>query len=355
MPRVVIADGFIATNVGNAFYNIGLYFALKDLLPDHDIYRLGDLNGNYWSTASMNSNNFELIEHIEADFFVLTGPMLSEDMPGLYEKLFARLQEKGTRILLISAGGYTYENAEVNICRRFLEKYHNICGLITRDTRAYDLYKDYASISHSGICCAWLLPKYVKPLPISPNGLKPYVTLCFDSIPEPIINDLQHGDEVALEQAMMSRIMEVSSVFDWKPKVFDKMLYVADLLLRSGNLPKFLNEYAIVRPTHCVLGRPPRFLFSKPNTYLSEIPEGYISLYANSTLTITDRVHAAVASLAYGTPTRLITRSQRSLLFERVGAQEVLTEITCIDQSALESKQKLLLEQISSLFGGISE
>ena len=66
-------------------------------------------------------------------------------------------------------------------------------------------------------------------------------------------------------------------------------------------------------------------LFYAPNSFTRFNFRAYLNLSASAEFTVSDRVHACAASLAYGKPARLIEAKQkmismRSGIFDRVGA-----------------------------------
>ena len=83
---------------------------------------------------------------------------------------------------------------------------------------------------------------------------------------------------------------------------------------------------------------------------MSEVPDGYLNLYKNTALNFTDRVHSAVASLAFGKPTRLFSKSKRANLFARVGAESVTEKITYINESKLVEEKEKLIEKLKAVF-----
>jgi len=76
---------------------------------------------------------------------------------------------------------------------------------------------------------------------------------------------------------------------------------------------------------------------SKPNTVISEVPEDYLNIYANAKATHSDRVHACVASLVYGTPARLYARAA---LFDRVGLAAITEQLVELDFAKLEEAKE---------------
>ena len=55
------------------------------------------------------------------------------------------------------------------------------------------------------------------------------------------------------------------------------------------------NDDNLIRLDHRYNPAIPRKIYSKPNTFSADIPEGYLSIYKSSKLTVSNRVHACVA------------------------------------------------------------
>lgn len=115
------------------------------------------------------------------------------------------------------------------------------------------------------------------------------------------------------------------------------------LRLTQRNLHCENDGFEIIRPCHQVLNRQNWRLFFKPNSFCSQTPFGYLNIYKNTNLTITDRLHASVATMAYGNPARLFLKSNRAFLLDRVGAADVSNRVFQLDMDYLsEEKAKYL-------------
>jgi len=89
--------------------------------------------------------------------------------------------------------------------------------------------------------------------------------------------------------------------------------------------------------------------FGSSNTLISDIPEDYLTLYANTKATYSDRVHACVATLAYGNPARLYSNTPRSLLFDRVGITDIRDKVVYPDLKRLKREKEKQVEFLSSI------
>ena len=336
--KILITDGFYSTNLGNAFFAKGLKHVLSTAFPDAKIMTIGDSAANFWNKKGRAYNNdYEYINDIDFDYIVIAGPCLSVNFLKQNERILNSLKKSNSKLILLSTGGYTYNQEEVSICKEALSKFRPH-ALFTRDSVAYNIYKDVVPNIYDGICTAWFLNDYFDPIPL--RASEKNVTFAFDNIPEPkiIINQ---------ENIFKSTVVEMpfTSLTHKAPSISKAILRVAIDATNSDVKKSNMEGFNIIRPTHRSCNRFVFELYNKKNVYVSEVPEGYLNLYKNSSANFTDRVHAAVGSLIWGKPTRLITKSKRSHLFDRLGAGSVLNELTVLNQDKLlEEKNKMILE-----------
>ncbi len=198
--------------------------------------------------------------------------------------------------------------------------------LVSRDQYTYDNYKQFATRAYSGICAAFFVSDAHKPVEMD---LENYLVFNFDTIAEPEFNivDSQESCSDSIEFNDIRLQIKHKSKFS----------------LRGRNYKTTLNDYKIVRTIHsCMpfftLART-KTLFRKRNSFVSDIPHGYLNLYANTQGTFSDRHHACVATLAYGNPAMLFSKSPRSCLFDRLQVGEIRRK------PVLLSKEKLDIEK----------
>ena len=70
------------------------------------------------------------------------------------------------------------------------------------------------------------------------------------------------------------------------------------------------------------------------------MPYGYINIYANSKLTLSDRVHACAVTMAFGHPAMLFAKTNRVGLLERVGAGGISLHPVKPDVLFIENEKK---------------
>jgi hypothetical protein len=90
-------------------------------------------------------------------------------------------------------------------------------------------------------------------------------------------------------------------------------------------------------------------IYQHPNAVASDEPWTYFNIYANAEFTLADRVHACVATLAYGKPAMLFTPSPRQALFSRVGAAEIRERPVTLNLDWLEEERMKQLGWLKSV------
>ena len=79
-----------------------------------------------------------------------------------------------------------------------------------------------------------------------------------------------------------------------------------------------------------------------------DTPEGYLIAYANSELTLSNRVHANVATLSYGNTAMYFSDSKRATLLNRLDLSEIYNKPMTLDQDRLDEEKFNLLNFIKS-------
>jgi hypothetical protein len=122
----------------------------------------------------------------------------------------------------------------------------------------------------------------------------------------------------------------------FSPLKLDLAPYVA-ANFDMGEEPTFVETLGnVVRTNHHAVGPVHESIFSRRNLMISDVPTDYLTVYANAKEVHSDRVHACVVSLAYGTPVQLYFNTPRSGLFDSVGvATTIGRELTVLNQERL--------------------
>jgi hypothetical protein len=331
VKQVAFPSSHWASNIGNPFFTLGTKYLVESVAPQITVHLTDWIPHRAFKLNKRErASDLRYGRYVEGvDGVILTGPMFNCKFQELFEPTFRQANENGTKIILISTGGIDYSDEEIDHCRTVLKKYRPYI-LTTRDRDTFDNYSDLAEHAYDGICTAWFVADYYPGYPTP--ALEPYITLTFDANPEPHIElgAFGGGDSTTFSQVRIESVPHGT-----RGKI---------MRLLQRNFDKRLGEFNILRPCHGVLNKANWRLFFKPNSFVSQTPFGYLNIYRNSNLTVTDRLHACVATLAYGNPARLLIRSKRARLLDRMGVADAMEKIVRVDMDRLNHEKKAVSE-----------
>lgn len=343
-PRVALVGGQWAQNVGNAFFNLGGEYVLQQVFGDDQVGFFQD-QPNYRTLHNKfkgNPENYvDFVKHLDIDYLVLQGPVLNGWMRASWEDAFKVLKAKGVKIILLSCAFFKFRDDEIASVRAFLEEYPPAL-ISTRDDRSFGIMQDWLPDvpKYNGIDSGFFLNRCVTPFKTRADS--PYMAMTFDRYPEPSVS------EQPLDGAKFnSRAVQIGDKTYQLgvPKRLDKYAhkgkiigYFADLTDRR-KLSATFEDLMIVRPEHRFFPHVTHKIYRQPNATATDEPWTYINIYANAAFTLSDRVHACVATLAYGHPAMLFTPSPRSALFGRVGLAHIKDELVTLDLDYLADEQ----------------
>lgn len=296
-------------NIGNAFIQIGSKYSVEKALPGANVHiidgnpftlptplhmralsKIGRLPGlsmlqkheqSYCDHA--HSMQVKLTDIADLDAVILSGVWLTVKYLQHHLDDFLMLKERGIPLILNGGGGTYYHQQEFNEVAKILKQIQPL-ALISRDQRVCDAYTGVLDHVYSGIDAGFFVGEsFSDPLPMAE---KPTV-FCFDrsAIPK----------EVTVTQ-------------------YTIVTHHAQVGLRYNT-------------------------FDKGRLFVSEMAEDYLNLYANCDAVYSDRVHACVAALAFGNKARLIDKTPRAYLFERVGCGNVRQETVRLSPELLEQRK----------------
>lgn len=349
MKRIALVSGFWGQNIGNAFFNIGGKWILDQVFPEANVQFVLDQPGYRTFNNQAKGNprkDWGLLKRLDVDAIVLQGPILTENFPKLWEETFAALTDRGVKIIMLGAAMFRFNQAEREINRAFLSKYKPWI-LSTRDQPTYDEFKDCAVHAHSGIDSAFFAPKSYQPFRLE---TPPYVAMNFDRWHEPQI------------EITSGKVRSGSKDFEWDDQTWQ--LDFPKRLMRWSDknkwwsyfaagtdwrkLPDRLGDYQVVRPEHRFNPHITWKVYKRPNAVASDEPWTYFTIYANASLTVSDRVHACIATLAYGKPAIMFSPSPRSQVFDRLGLSAIREKVVTLDQDYLESQRQGVLDFLNT-------
>ena len=342
-PRVAVVGGQWAQNVGNAFFNLGGEFILKEVFGQGAVGFFMD-QPNYRTLHNKFKGNpatyVDFVRHLDIDYLVLQGPVLNSWIGTSWEETFKALRDKGTKVIFLSSAFFKFRDSEFKIVREFLEKYPPAL-ISTRDDQTYEILKDWVPEvpKYNGIDSGYFLNRCVSPFRTRTDTR--YITHNFDRYPEPELFKADPGEKYNTRQVEVEGQTYFVSVPKWLDKQAHKgkiRSYFGDLFDRR-KLPGEFDGRMIVRPEHRFFPHMTHKIYRQPNGMASDEPWSYINIYANAEFTLSDRVHACVATLAFGSPAMLFTPSPRSALFGRVGMGDIKTRMVSLNLEYLREEQ----------------
>lgn len=325
-PRIALVGGQWGQNVGNAFFNLGGREVLGQVFGPGSTGFIQD-QPNYRTLHHKMRGNprtyLDFVRRLEIDWLVLQGPVLNAWMDISWRATFEALRARGVRIMLLSAAFFKFRPSELAAVRRFLED-HPPDLISTRDSRSFSILSDWRLPCplHDGIDSGFFLPEAVTPFAKRPGD---YLALTFDRYPEPELRDGPRGGRHVERQITLLGERAWLTTPRWLDRAAHRSkirAYMADLFDRR-RLPSRFRGHDIVRTEHRFYPHVTHKIYRQPNATASDEPWTYAHIYAGARATLSDRVHACVAALAYGHPAMLFTPSPRAALFERLGLGEI--------------------------------
>jgi hypothetical protein len=321
--KILQNGGGWVDNIGNAFIDFGCNALLKKAIPESKIHLTSvfprwmfhNINRGIKDILQKNMGDrsyiFNIQDYANVDYIVQCGAFLSKGWFDLHGETLLKLQSKGIR-LIINGGGmgetaYTEEGIEKT--RKYLKKL-NPYIFISRDEKSFESFKDLAEYSYNGIDVGFFVKDYYEPLNLD---IPDYATVNFDKVPEPDLNIDPNLEIIRTHQAF------------W------------------FNFP--IHKYPKMKKSY----------YNKENTLISEIPDDYLNLYANTSVTYSDRVHSCVATFSYGHPAQLFGETPRSLLFDRIGASKIKNKVIHPSETNLEKEKGKQVQFLSEILNSKSE
>lgn len=332
---VLILNTWI-TNIGNGFIDKGAKVCVKNALQDariiessglgnkafaqsefkfvleklrHDLPVMSQLGTRHSSRSIVN-----VAELTNADLAVLPGCVLDRHMEW-YEDTLRHLSERNIPIVLLGAGGRSYDNEIQTQVQRKLDQL-NVIGLITRDDRAYECYSSHVEHAYQGIDCGFFINDWHQPAAANQN----FIAATFD-----------HKSEPSLSQS--ERIIRPN--------------HRSLTALHSGLIP-YMTKVLVQKYRDRSLS-----FFENKNIFLSDRLEDYLFIYANATETYADRIHACVPSLAYGNTARFYRDTPRMKLFEGLVKGNITKELVEIDREGVAAAKERQYEALRTITSDI--
>lgn len=341
--RVAYCTGFWCTNIGNAFFSLGVEYVLKRILGEKNVTVVSDYQTyttGYGKRLYPDKNQLEYISELDVDCVVLAGPVLSKYFLSLWKDILIKLEQRGVRYALLSAGMMKMTPEAKEECEKFFRD-HPPYILISRERSTYETFGKYADHAYDGICFSFFAPEYYNPCRISEDKI---FVLNFDKISEPYITE-GSGEGFDFEGKHYS--FEKNSIFNQiaakTDRFSDAMIYMQSVLPQKqrGNR---IGEYTVFRTDHRFHPHYRSKIYAQGNTFCSDLPYGYLNIYANADLTLSDRVHACAVTMAYGHSAMLFSETNRVGLLERVGAGDISSRPVKLDLQKLADEKEAVVK-----------
>jgi hypothetical protein len=336
----VLVENCTWANIGDGFYQMSVTVMLQRLFPHWDIYQQdGPQSRSFRYGPRFAPNVLNLMDYQRADLHVFTGPVVGQQLLTRYRKIIETITRRGDRYALISCSGSMIQDKYLEEQHRFFKDNPPVV-FATRDPMTYQMFADDVPSAYDGVCAAW----FVNQLPVDEVDLGgPFFNSTFYDQPEP---EFHFTDANAEPPVLALKPRKNLLGLPWtKAKQFEGFL---------RTYPSEVSGLRIVRPRHATTSRYAHLNFRAPNSYVSSNPLHYLALYKSARFTVSDRVHACVASLAFGRPAKLLFHDNRCSLFDRVGLDaEARKGFMQLDPAVLQREQQALeqylVEQLGSL------
>ena len=353
MKKVAFIGGFWAPNIGNAFFNLGAEYVLKQVFGKDNVTMVFDQPA-YITQWNRNKGNppwaIDYWSHLNVDYVVLLGPVITRAFLNIWKPTLDCLKERGIKYMILSAGMMKYdENVIQEVKKYFIINPPFV--MTTRDRDTYDEFKDCIEQIYDGICFSFFVPDCYKPIS---TDLRPVMAVNFDKIDEPqiFIDEPQKKGNVEFDfegQHIGMKFGGVISKIGLKTDRFtDALVYMMSLLPREKR-PTKIGKYTIIRTDHRFSPMFMRKVYRYDNSFCADIPHTYANIYAESELTLSDRVHACALTLAYGNAAYLFAKTGRSALLKRVGAEGIEDHPVRIDLEYLKEEKRRMVEWLKHI------
>ena len=348
--KAALVSGFWAQNIGNAYFNIGGKWILEQVFGPDNVQFIQDQPSyrTFYPQHKGRPNNYaKVLDRLDVEYVFLQGPLLTSNLKHIWGDTFKEYRRRGVKICLIGAAFFKYTQSEIDDVRSFLKE-HPVSLISTRDSETYKHIKDLSPYTFDGIDSAFFVPKAFIPIPL----VEPYVTFNFDRFPEP--NLIENSLTPKFEFNSKQYGIEIPKIQDFFSHRGKSQAYLGHLLDRR-KLPSKFEGYDIIRPEHRYAPHMTHKIYQHPNSFVSDEPFTYFSIYAGTKLTLADRVHACVMTLAYGNPAMLFTPSPRQALFSRLGLDKIREEPVTLDLTYLEQERKKVIEFLRNSIAQLEE
>jgi hypothetical protein len=342
-------------NIGNAFFQLGGLWALQKAAPDAEVVLIGEKPGypSYWNLRGGNpANSMDVTQYLDVDYIILMGPIFRPETEKIWGPSLERLMANGTRLILLGIGAMQYASDDLQRYQTFLKRYKPFI-LTSRDSLTCQNLGGLADHAYDGIDMGFFVPEVYAPKSRL-QDTRDLAVLNFDMMPEPRIT---LDDKPFKKGCDYDRQFEFAGL-SWKVNFPPLRTYLSDRSrmtmfiegsLFKGNAVTEIGKYHILRTDHRVHPIYAHKTYRYPNVLVNDTPYPYLDCYRAAELTLSSRVHACVAALAYGNHAMLFSKTPRSKLLERVGMTEIGQRPEKVDLALLDEEKKHLVKFLSGV------
>ena len=318
---IIVWGGNWTRNIGDGFIDLGALYALNQASESNVI--LSSFMPSWFLSRGFLSfpeqllggvildktnNLLDVKGIVNSDYIVMSGVRLTERW---LERCFfdkkLPFEKRDAKIIIIGGGGFLYSREEFEKVRDYLNKI-NIYAFISRDEKVFKEYEGIAEHSFNGIDCGFFASDCFNPPTLNISN---YITFTFDRI--------KKEPELNIKGKKIIRTHHSC----WP---------------QSGLLRRIVYNYILFKQG-----------FSKKNTLISDLPQDYLIIYANTDETHSDRVHACVSTLAFGKPAKLYRDTPRAFLLDKVNAGSVKKQLTYPDMKKIKKEKEREIRFLSEI------
>lgn len=346
--KVGLVYGAWGQNIGNAFFNLGGKWLLEQVVGEENVKLVQDqpAYATFRNESKGNwPNAFDLISRLDIDLLVLQGPLFTPNFGNIWGPTFEIMKQRGVRWAGVGAAFRKYSTSEYAEVKQWIERYPPLF-VSTRDQQSYKRLdsmdrRDFPI--NDGVDSAFFLPNAYRPADIDQSG--GLVSLTFDHFPEPKLIEKDDGP-IVVGNKNFDAIS--SATRTWMASKGKAGGIISHATFPRG--PRILNGRTIVRPNHRTNPHLPQVIYRQPNGIGWDEPYTYLTLYNASELTLSDRVHACVATLTYGGEAMLFNPiTKRSALFDRVGCGNITDRPVALEHDIVDEEIDKSKKFISNL------
>ena len=149
---------------------------------------------------------------------------------------------------------------------------------------------------------------------------------------------------LALEILCVPRFAHLQKILNTaKTDRFTDALIYALSLFPAPKRADSIGQYKVIRTDQRFHPHYRNKIYRQNNSFCADLPYGYLNLYANATLTLSDRVHACAATLAFGNSAMLFVNTDRLGLLGRVGAEGITVHPVQLDLNLLADEKSRMV------------